>query len=269
MTDRGFVVPEPLPFAAALTRLLANRSLDVSDLARSAGLRTDRVAALLAGATPDAWQLRHMAAALHLHAADLFAIAGRPVPADLLPLERPHPSRTFADIAMDAHQLDDAGRDEVRAFIHALPTGTADLTRSWVTDRRHDRFRGVGGLVGRFLAHRNILSNQVRCLAHLTHADMYVSQSTIYMLTVGRVPYRPRYVLGLATLLAMRADDLAAVLRAPLPTGSPAPCRHALDAAALLPLLVRYPAAQVAKVADLTRRLTEDHNRAAHRYPWA
>jgi hypothetical protein len=268
MTRRPIVVPDPPSFAEALARLLVNRSLDAHDLARLAELATDRVTAVLAGAAPDAWQVRRIAAALSLHTADLFAIAGRPTPADLLPLEHPPFSRAYADIAMHAHQLDNAGRAQLRAFIHALPAGTADLTRSWRGDRHHDRFRGVGALVGRFLAHRNILSNQVQCLAHLTHADMYVSQSTVYLLTVGGVPYRPRYVLGLATLLAMRADDLAAVLRTPIPSELPAPCPHALDAAALLPLLVRHPAAQVAEVADLARRLAANHEPAAHCYPW-
>ncbi|GAA3235541.1 hypothetical protein [Actinocorallia longicatena] len=88
------------PFGVLLERLLTHRRLAPGGLARSAGVPESSLRAVLGGRAPEAPLLEPLAAAFGLHAADLFVIAGVPVPGAPAPAE-PSTGRFLEDLVSD------------------------------------------------------------------------------------------------------------------------------------------------------------------------
>lgn len=111
-------------FGAMLARLLSHKGLSAGLLARRIGIPESDLQAVLDGAAPDGSLIWRLAPELGLHVADLFVIAGMPVPEDLAPV--------------------DAGIGRLVArFVLAASDG-ADLLRGWPDPVGfHDRLGGA------------------------------------------------------------------------------------------------------------------------------
>lgn len=78
---------EHVSSSVALAQLAHRRRLVPSALSEQAGVSEPEVSGVLDGARPTPSLLRAIAPAFGLHAADVFVIAGVPVPDDLAPLD--------------------------------------------------------------------------------------------------------------------------------------------------------------------------------------
>ena len=67
-------------FGAVLTRLLAHRRTNTSDLSAVFGIPEADLASVVSGLSPRAWHLDALAPALGIHTADLYVIEDVPVP---------------------------------------------------------------------------------------------------------------------------------------------------------------------------------------------
>ncbi|MFB6888746.1 hypothetical protein ACFCX4_05440 [Kitasatospora sp. NPDC056327] len=75
-----------LRFGPLLAHLTGQRALDCATLAAAAGTDPADLPAVLGGQAPSGRLLRDLGPVLGLHAADLFVLAGHPVPDDLTPI---------------------------------------------------------------------------------------------------------------------------------------------------------------------------------------
>lgn len=107
-------------FGVLLGRLLEHRRADPATVARAAGVPTAEVDAVLAGSNADALLLRRLAPALGLHAADLFVIAGRGLPADSAPARGTAPWHV-GQVMRSAMLLFGNRFDRLHELIRSLP----------------------------------------------------------------------------------------------------------------------------------------------------
>jgi hypothetical protein len=177
-------------------------------------------------AEPDT--LRRLAPELGLHAADLFVIAGLPMPADLRPAAGTvshNAGRLVCQIAYLMPEDRRAVHDTIRSLPTASPPdppvgpGPADGP-------------GPGPLLVRLLLNRDIHPWNARLLL-VVGGGPYVSDSTVFMLGGGRVALTPGFVGGIANLLDIPAGDLEAMTGLPaVPEYTPHPDRAELAAIA-------------------------------------
>jgi hypothetical protein len=217
-----------LGFGVLLTRLLDYRQTDIAWLASASGILESELRSVADGAPPSASQLDGLAAALGFHTADLFVIAGLPVPESLQPCEPAAGSGLEALIHV-ALALPADQRTRIRETVEHLP----QLPRIHPADppRTYYRRDGSSGsmLVTMLCANRNLHSPvaAAKTLALLTRGRMYLAASTIHSIAGGRAPLRPTWLAGFATTLGIPAADLAAITgtdlsEPPLPDDPPA-----------------------------------------------
>ncbi|OLT31786.1 hypothetical protein BJF79_00640 [Actinomadura sp. CNU-125] len=241
-------------------RLLDHRRVGIGRLSRDAGVSEDDLRSVVDGVRPDPSLLRALAPALDWHAADLFVMAGRPVPDALAPLDA-SAGQFLGDLVTDAVCLPADQRSRLRELAQDLPQEPRRAVyAAWkVYDPSEG---GFGAMVANMVfANRNFgrTSAAAKALAAGSNGRMYVSPSTIFRIGSGRVELTADRLAGLATLLDVPAGDLAAVTG--MPGGKPPEDLAAADVAALLWEVRRLSAAQarqVAERAEAMRRLIPD-----------
>jgi transcriptional regulator with XRE-family HTH domain len=174
-------------------------------LARDAGVSSAELAAVIKnGVVPSPDLLRKLAPALDIHTADLFVIAGLPVPDDLASAWPTSPwdvgSILRAAIRMNADQ-----RSRLEALVSSLTV--QPRTGSAPADDYPDT---PGALVLRLLRNRNIRPYNARILKAVGDGP-YVSDSTVAGLGPGRVVITAQYVTAFAYLLGYPPGDVVAV----------------------------------------------------------
>ena len=174
-------------------------------LARDAGVPSGALGAVIrGGAVPDPDLVRKLAPALGIHAADLFVIAGLPVPDDLASAWPTSPwdvgSLLRHVLRMNADQ-----RRQVEALVESLPV--QPRTGSAPNDDYPDT---PGALLLRLLRNRNIRPHNARILKEIGDGP-YVSDSTIFGLGPGTVVITPQYVTAFAHLLGYPPGEMVAL----------------------------------------------------------
>ncbi|GAA1653655.1 hypothetical protein [Actinoplanes couchii] len=193
-----------VPFGIRLARLLELRGLPSLD----------------PETTVDDTLLRRLGPELGLHTADLFLFAGLEVPEDLAPAQLEHRLRVKR-LLWSAGRLDPAAFARVRGFVRELPARPVRRDRPFPDDG-DDATPGV--VLRRLLANRNIrMDSQVLMVLG---GGPYVSTSTYWMATAGRIPLADRFVNPIARLIGISVGELAALLgieAAEIPWGQPHP----------------------------------------------
>ncbi|MEU6034606.1 hypothetical protein ABZ801_04290 [Actinomadura sp. NPDC047616] len=249
-------------FGLLLMRLLDHRQSDISSLSQVAGVPEDELRSVVDGLRPSPSLLQALAPALNLHAADLFAMAGRDVPDALAPLDA-SARQYIDDLVIDAICLPADRRSQLRRLVRDLPQ--EQRKGSFAAWRVFDPHKaGFGAVVANMLyGNRNLgCMEAAKALACCSNGRMYVSASTIVLIARGQIELTPDRLANLATLLDFPAGDLAAITGVALPDGSPPEDPAAADVAALLWDVRRLTAAQMqyvgAQAAAMRRAIPDD-----------
>ncbi|MCW6007419.1 helix-turn-helix transcriptional regulator [Micromonospora sp. CPCC 205371] len=178
-----------------------------ANLARKAGVSSAELAAVMTGsASPSPDLVGKLAPALDIHTADLFVIAGLPVP-DELASAWPTSPRDVGSILHAALTMNAKQRSQLEALVRSLPV--QPRTESAPAD---DLLDTPGALLVRLLRNRNIRPRPyIAWLLHTIGDGPYVSDSTIAQLGTGRVVITPQYVTAFAYLLGYRPADVVAL----------------------------------------------------------
>lgn len=203
---------ERSPFGVRLSRLLSARrptfdwtgEYTRAKLARDAGVDSFELRTVFNGAEPSPEILGKLGPVLGIRAADMFAIAGLPVPPHLASAWPTRPWNVGSILGwalrMDRDQL---GRlDELVRSLPVLPHTDAAPP--------DDYPEGPGALLLRLLRNRNIRPyNPV--ILRAVGGGPWVSASTMAMLGPGEVVITPQYVTAFAHLLGYTPEDMVAL----------------------------------------------------------
>lgn len=217
-----------------MVRLLAHRTRNLDGLI---GSFAEEFAA------PSPALLRRLSPVLGLHTADLFVIAGLPVPDDLAPVD-PAAGTWVPQIARNVLRLAPEERRRVRDLVRSLPPGERVPP---VPVPEYERYPpGVaGGAIAGMLRNRNLTwTRAARTLAMLT--GRFLPAAAIGAVGHGRKELTPGLVTDFAILLG--APDLLVV------AGFPPPARQLPDAdvAALIWELRNLTAEQAKYISGVT-----------------
>jgi hypothetical protein len=202
-------------FGMRLWRLLSHRRLAAgsstekmqAELATKAGVPTDELGAVVReGVAPSPELIRKLAPPLGIHTADLFVVAGLPVPRDLGSAWRTSPY-DVGSILLTALRMSADQRNRLGALIGSLPVRPEAVPETPPGDRYQDV---PGAMLLRLVRNRNIRPYNARLLM-LIGDGPYVSPSTVAGLGVGRVVITPQYVTAFAHLLGYRPGDIVAL----------------------------------------------------------
>ncbi|WP_433174435.1 hypothetical protein [Actinoallomurus sp. CA-150999] len=239
-------------FGVLLTRLLNYRQTDIAWLATASDIPESELYSVADGAPPSVSHLEDLAAALGFHTADLFVIAGLPVPEPLQPCE-PLAGSGLARVLHITMVLPEDQRIHIRATVEQLPhlphVRPADPPRTPYL-RYYLQDGGFGAmLVAMLCANRNLsLPAAARTSALLTQGRMYLSASTYHSIATGSAPLRPAWLAGFATTLGIPIGDLAAITGTVLSEPTPPDNPLAAEAAELLWDCQRLTASQIEHV---------------------
>ncbi|MFJ9446934.1 hypothetical protein ACIRRH_34505 [Kitasatospora sp. NPDC101235] len=241
-----------LEFGALLARLMDHRTLDSAALSTAAGADPAQLRAVLDGRAPTGQLLRVLGPVLGLHAADLFVLAGQPVPDDLTPVTR-NPHWSVSHVVYNVMVMPAGNRRLLLDAIRAQPLVQRE-GRGGV-DRPYHRYEPGFGAVLLKLAHsRNLKwACTAKALYAVTGGQIYLSASTIGGVGRGTVEATPELVAGFAGMLGIPAPDLAALGGIRLPDGLPPLHSRAADVATIIWEARRLTTAQLGEV-DLTSR---------------
>ncbi|MDQ0364026.1 hypothetical protein [Catenuloplanes indicus] len=153
---------------------------------------------------PDPDLLRRLAPALGLRTADLFVIAGQPVP-DELGSAWPTSPWDVGAIVRHLVRMDADRRRQLTAVIRSLPVEPR------IGPTPDDEYPDTpGALLLRLLRNRNIRPYNARILAEIGDGP-HVSDATVAGLGSGRVVVTPQYVTAFAHLLGYPPADMVAL----------------------------------------------------------
>ncbi|QKW17440.1 XRE family transcriptional regulator [Verrucosispora sp. SN26_14.1] len=192
-----------------------------------------------------------MAPALDLHTADLFVIAGLPVPDDLTPLDAEARSGVVSLVSA-AVRLPAQQRTGLRESLRSLPQ--MDRLQPSPPPPPYERYPpGPGAMILRMLHNRNLgWMGAAKCLAQVT--PHYFAASTIGRIGRGEKELTADLVAAFAALLAVPADDLAALTG--LEAGGTTMVNPAVeDVASLIWDARRLTAGQLAQVTNEARSM--------------
>ncbi|MER7708164.1 hypothetical protein ABTX81_35410 [Kitasatospora sp. NPDC097605] len=233
-----------LEFGAWLARLMGHRTLDSAALAEASGSDPAQLQAVLGGRAPAGRLLRALGPALGLHVADLFVLAGQPVPDDLTPVTR-NRNWSVGSVVCNAMVMPAENRRPLLDAIGALPRVRRE-ERGGV-DRPYHRYEpGFGAVLLKLTHNRNLTWT---CTAKTLAA------STIGGIGRGTVEKTPELVAGFAGVLGIPAPDLAALGGIRLPDGLPPLHSRAADLAAVIWEARRLTTAQLKDVERISRHL--------------
>ena len=156
------------------------------------------------GAAPDPDLVRKLAPALGIHTADLFVIAGLPVP-DELASAWPTSPWDVGSIVRHVVRMDADQRRQLEALVKSLPA--QPRIGSAPSDDYPD---APGALLLRLLRNRNIRPYNARILKEIGDGP-YVSDSTVVGLGRGTVVITPQYVTAFAHLLGYPPSEMVAL----------------------------------------------------------
>ncbi|GAA2158425.1 hypothetical protein GCM10009760_61410 [Kitasatospora kazusensis] len=195
-------------FGVLLERLVDHRKLDIGQLSVQAEAEESELQAVLNGATPDLELLRRLAPALGLQTADLFAVAGMPIPEHLAPLDATA-GRLVPQLVERAVFLPPDRRSELLRYARSLPQ--EDRTVPVRTPRSHEQYQlSFGAVLLHMLANRNLDWVSSAKVLYLL-SGLYVSASTIGGVGHGRVELARDLLADFAVVLGIRVGDLAAM----------------------------------------------------------
>jgi transcriptional regulator with XRE-family HTH domain len=217
-----------------LARLLDHRRLAIEAVAQAAGVPESELRNVVGGLQPAPALLQALAPALDLHEADLYVIAGYPVPDALSPLDA-SARKHIQDLVNYVICLPGEQRSWLRRLVRELPQEPREHPfAAWKVFHPHRA--GFGAMVANMLyVNRNLGGSEAAVvLACCSNGRMYVSPSTMLRIATGRSELTPDRLAGLATLLDIPAGDLAAITGIALPDGHPPEDPTAADVAALL-----------------------------------
>ncbi|MEV5576058.1 hypothetical protein AB0L06_39000 [Spirillospora sp. NPDC052269] len=231
--------------------------MSFSSLSQAVEVPEDELRSVLDGRPPSPTLLRELAQALDLHAADLFVMAGQPVPDALAPLDA-SAGRYLDDLVPDVICLPAEQRSRVRRMVRDLPQEPREV--AYAGAQVYDPSEaGVGAMVGNMLlSNRNLGWEVAVALACCSNGRMYVSPSTVFRIAAGRTELTPDRLANLTTLLDIPAGDLAAIIGIALPDGQPPDDPAAADVAALLWEVRRLSAAQLRLVCEQARDMRRE-----------
>ncbi|MER7581131.1 hypothetical protein [Kitasatospora sp. NPDC097691] len=243
-----------LEFGALLTHLRDHRSLDAAALAAASGVDPLELQAVSDGRTPTEGLLRGLAPALGLHAADLFVLAGRPVPDDLAPVTR-KPDRSVSRLVYDLAVMPAENRRPLLDAIRAQPQDP--LAERGGLDRPHYGDEpGFGSVLLELARSRHLTTLcTAKSLHAVTDGRIYLAAATIGGIGRGTVETTPELVAGFAGVLGIPAADLAALGGIPLPDDLPPLHPRATDVAALIWETRRLTGAQLDEISLTSRHL--------------
>lgn len=211
---------------------------------------------MLDGARPTPSLLRAIAPAFGLHAADVFVIAGVPVPDDLAPLD-PAAARSISWLMNVLSRLPAEGRSQLRELVASLPY--AERAEGGSPPFYGHPDGSCGSVIMGMLGNRNLnLSGAAKALGLVTGGRLYLAQSTIAMIGHGRKELTPDLLTGFAVLLDAPADDLFTLAGIDPPGEVEAPGPAAIELARLIWALRRLSAEQVRQVRDWAISMESD-----------
>jgi hypothetical protein len=197
-------------FGAMLARLLSRKGLSAGCLARRIGIPESDLQAVLDGAAPDGSLIWRLAPELGLHVADLFVIAGMPVPEDLAPVDAGI-GRLVARFVLAAMELPPESRAQVLDFLRSLPQQDGTQSVPVVRDEVYERFPpGLGKVLVLMLRNRNFDWLPATELIYRAGGPI-LSGSMIGSVGLGRKEVTPRLLAAFATVLGIPIGDLAAI----------------------------------------------------------
>ncbi|WP_033355938.1 hypothetical protein [Kitasatospora aureofaciens] len=243
-----------LEFGVLLARLMEHRTLDASVVSTAVGTDLEELQAVLDGRPPTERLLRSLGPVLSLHAADLFVLAGQPVPDDLTPVTR-NPHWSVSRVVYNTMVMPAENRRLLLDAIRAQPLVSREGRGG--TDRRYHRYEPGFGAVLLELAHSRTLTwtCTAKALYAVTGGRIYLAASTIGGIGRGTVEVAPELVAGFAGLLGIPARDLAALGGIRLPDDLQPLHPRAADVAAVIWEARRPTTAQLEEVHLTSRHL--------------
>ncbi|XUL93536.1 hypothetical protein ACQ86D_48730 [Streptomyces galilaeus] len=237
-------------FDVLLPRLAGHRQLDIADLSRSAEIPEPELRSVYEGTAPSPSLLRRLAPVLRLHAADLFVIAGLPIPDELAPLDA-RARDLVARLVRDAVGLPLERRRRLLQLARTLPQESR--TEPVRTPQVYEQFeRGPGGVLLGMVGNRNLSwSGIARTFVCLT--GRYWAASTYGAVGNGRKELTPDLLTDFATVLGIPADTLSVLTGVDAPDGTPQPNPATADVAQLLWDVRRLTEDQVQQISDAAR----------------
>ncbi|MDQ1051091.1 hypothetical protein [Streptomyces sp. V4I2] len=187
-------------FGVLLQRLADHRKLDFSLLARRAEVEDSELRAVLRGTPPEPALLRRLASVLGYYAADLFVLAGAPVPEDLAPLDATAVP-LVPQLVRSAVSLPPEGRRELIRFVRSLPQ--EDRTVPGRALQPYEQYQpSFGAVLLQMLANRNLYwTGAVQVMYELS--GLYVSPSTIGGVGRGKVELTRDLLADFAVVLGI------------------------------------------------------------------
>jgi transcriptional regulator with XRE-family HTH domain len=234
---------------------MARRGLNVSGLADHAGIPHSELQALLHGAAPSEADMRLLAPALDLHAADLFAIAWVDVPADLAPLDL-RAGGSLPHLAAYAARLSPGQVRHLRDHVGLLPQEERTQP-SWLPPPFERFERSPGGVLLRLFANRNLAHRAAYAITGITGRGL--SPSTVFQVEAGRKTLSPEELADYITVLDISAAEASIMTGMDLPSSVPQRQPGTVEAAKLIWDVRRLSAEQVIRIRDMAQVLAEDH----------
>ncbi|WBB95062.1 XRE family transcriptional regulator [Solwaraspora sp. WMMA2080] len=195
-------------FLAMIERLSRIRGQSFDDLMRVAGVDPLMVDAAIKGDVLGQSSLQRLARVLDMHAADLFVVAGIEVPSNLAPLSAPA-GPVLDHLVRTALRLPAERLEQLLRVARSVPRRDSVA----LTVRKRDNFPyGPGSVIVGMLRNRNLNNlNSVKMLYRLAGIGP-LSSATIHAFGSGRKELSPDFLAGFAAVLALRGDELAALL---------------------------------------------------------
>ncbi|NEA53414.1 hypothetical protein G3I60_04360 [Streptomyces sp. SID13666] len=234
-------------FDVLLSRLAENRGLPVADLSRLSAVPEAELRAVLEGAAPGLPLLRRLSPVFQLAAEDLCVFAAVALPLEMTPLD-PRAGMEVARLARHAARSPRDGRDHLRRLAQRLPQ--EHRTQPVPEPRAHLQYPpGPGALLMRLLANRNLgwLAG-AQTFLHLT--GRYWSAATYGQVGHGLMELTPDLLADYATVLGIRADDLAALTGVDPPDRTAPPSEVAADVTGLMWDVRRLTLDQIEQLRD-------------------
>lgn len=239
-------------FWALLERLANRRQLNIRGVAGLAGVAEPELMNLSEGSAPSPSQLRRLAPALGLHAADLFAIAGVEIPDDLAPVD-PEAGKRVPYLLRYATALPWPKRPMLHQFVASLPQ--REQVRPVPRPPVHENYpAGPGGVLMRLARNRN-LSWTATAMTFLVLTGRYWSAATYGAVGRGRVQLTPELLADFSRVLDVPGGDLVALTGVALPDTAEVPDPAADGMAELIWNLRRLTPDQIQQASDVAKSM--------------
>ncbi|MEV6400918.1 hypothetical protein AB0M39_40105 [Streptomyces sp. NPDC051907] len=206
-------------FGVLLERLADRRRLDLTDLARLVDVSESELLALYRRGTPGQSLLRRLAPSLGLHTADVFAIAGGEVPADLAPVDT-EAGLHVPYLLKHAVALSPEQRGALRQFVASLPQ--KEHVQPVPSPPAYEQYPDGPGAVLMRLARTRNLSWSALAKTFYWVTGRYWAAATYGGVGRGTTPLTPELLADFSAVLDIPAADLTLLTGVALPDESSA-----------------------------------------------